>query len=68
MTETKNYGTGGGQRDAVKVTWPNKEANTYRVGYRGKVDLECVEEAPGTDYYRDHLFALSTCLMCLGKI
>ena len=31
----------------------------YKLGYRGKVDLICVEETPGMDYYKDHLFALS---------
>ena len=53
-----NYGTLGHQRDAAHVTWPSKEGNKYKLGYRGKVDLRCVEEAPGMDFYKDHLFAL----------
>lgn len=59
VLEMKNYGTSGAERDSVTVTWPNKESNSYRVGFRGKVDLMCIEETPGMDFYRDHLFAMS---------
>ena len=55
----QNYQNDGAERNAVKVTWPNKVENVYKMGYGGKVDLICVEEAPGMDYYRDHLLALS---------
>ncbi|XP_060573525.1 E3 ubiquitin-protein ligase MIB2-like [Ruditapes philippinarum] len=60
IIETNNYGSSGPERDSVKVKWPNKESNSYRVGYRGKVDLVCVEQTPGMDFYKDHLFALNT--------
>lgn len=60
VESTQNYRPDGKERNAVKVTWSNKENNKYKLGYRGKVDLICVEETPGMDYYRDHLFALST--------
>ena len=59
VTTLQNYRTDGKERNAVKVTWPNTECNMYKLGYRGKVDLVCVEEVPGMDYYRDHLFPLS---------
>ncbi|KAL3861975.1 hypothetical protein ACJMK2_007981 [Sinanodonta woodiana] len=42
-------------RNAVRVQWGNKERNTYRVGYQGKMDLICVTAAPGAEFYKDHL-------------
>lgn len=60
ITETRSYGTTGPMRDSVKVKWPGKEDNSYRLGYRGKVDLVCTEETPGMDFYRDHLFVMNT--------
>ncbi|KAK3599547.1 hypothetical protein CHS0354_035781 [Potamilus streckersoni] len=42
-------------RNAVRVQWGNKERNTYRVGYLGKMDLICVKAAPGAEFYKDHL-------------
>ena len=62
VDSVQNYRTDGKERNAVKVTWPNKENNMYKLGYRGKVDVICVEEVPGMDYYRDHLFPLSKLL------
>ncbi|XP_052820368.1 E3 ubiquitin-protein ligase MIB1-like [Mya arenaria] len=60
ITDVVNYGTTGPWRDAVKVKWLSGDSNQYRLGYRGKVDLECVEETPGLDYYRDHLMPMNT--------
>lgn len=60
VTQTHNYGTGGPERDSVKVTWPNKDLQAYKLGYRGKVDLVCVEKTSGMNFYRDHLFAINT--------
>ncbi|KAH3783586.1 hypothetical protein DPMN_161528 [Dreissena polymorpha] len=59
VTEVFNFASTA-EKDGVKVTWPNKQNNSYRLGFRGKVDVQCVEEMPGMDYYRDHLFVLST--------
>ncbi|KAK3599548.1 hypothetical protein CHS0354_035782 [Potamilus streckersoni] len=47
-------------RNAVRVLWKNGERNVYRMGSRGKVDLKCIDQAPGIDYYKDHLEALDT--------
>lgn len=45
----------------MRVRWETSgEANVYRVGCRGKVDLQCVEEAPGGSYYREHLPVVGT--------
>ena len=41
------------------------EANVYRVGCRGKVDLKCVEEGHGGAYYRDHLPVLGMIFISL---
>ncbi|KAL4221757.1 E3 ubiquitin-protein ligase mib2 [Mactra antiquata] len=60
VLEVTNHGSAGMERDSVKVRWPNKEENQYRVGYKGKMDLLCVEQAPGMDFYRDHLLPLNT--------
>lgn len=59
VISVNDYGTCGHERDAITVTWPaNKDGNRYRLGYRGKVDVRCVEESPGLDYYKDHLLTL----------
>ena len=42
-------------RNLVRVEWPHSVANSYRLGFHGKVDLRCVEEEVGPFYYRDHL-------------
>ncbi|KAL4221756.1 hypothetical protein ACF0H5_020011 [Mactra antiquata] len=55
----KDYGSLGHERDSVDVEWPSNDG-IYRVGYRGKVDLLCVEAAGDTEYYRDHLLVLDT--------
>lgn len=60
VKESINYGTGGRERDAVRVSWPKTDTNSYRLGYRGKVDLLCVKPAKGCKYYVDHLLPLFT--------
>ncbi|XP_061163055.1 E3 ubiquitin-protein ligase MIB2-like isoform X1 [Saccostrea echinata] len=56
VEDIRGYGSDAGGRNAVRVRWETSgEANVYRVGCRGKVDLQCVEEAPGGYYYREHL-------------
>ncbi|XP_070206565.1 E3 ubiquitin-protein ligase MIB2-like [Littorina saxatilis] len=43
-------------RSTVKVEWTgNKFKNVYRVGFKGKVDLQYSEEAPGGECYPHHL-------------
>ncbi|XP_046370585.2 E3 ubiquitin-protein ligase MIB2-like [Haliotis rufescens] len=42
-------------RNMVKVKWPSGEVSTHRVGYQGKVDLQYIEQSPGTYYYKEHL-------------
>ncbi|KAL8591676.1 hypothetical protein ACOMHN_056792 [Nucella lapillus] len=46
-------------RNIIRVQWPHGKTNSYRLGFRGNVDLLCVEEEAGTYYYRDHLPVLS---------
>ena len=58
VISTDSFGTGD-EINGVKVRWSNNASNSYRLGYQGKVDIVCVEETPGMDYYRDHLFVLS---------
>lgn len=56
VEDLRGFGSDVGGRNAVRVRWETSgEANVYRVGCRGKVDLQCVEEAPGGSYYREHL-------------
>ncbi|XP_069101873.1 E3 ubiquitin-protein ligase MIB2-like [Argopecten irradians] len=55
VLDIRPYGAALGTRNAVKVKWPHGEANVYRVGSQGKVDVKCVEEAAGFYYYREHL-------------
>lgn len=42
-------------RNILRVRWSNGATNGYRLGYKGHVDLLCVEEEVGPSYYRDHL-------------
>ena len=42
-------------RSTVKVEWENGRKNVYRVGYKGKMDLQFTEEAPGLECYPQHL-------------
>ncbi|KAK7485776.1 hypothetical protein BaRGS_00022957 [Batillaria attramentaria] len=42
-------------RSTVKVEWKNGFKNMYRVGFKGKVDLQYKEEAPGGECYPQHL-------------
>lgn len=43
-------------RSTVKVQWDSTgKKNVYRMGYKGKVDLQYVEEAPGVECYPQHL-------------
>lgn len=61
VEDLRGFGSDVGGRNAVRVRWETSgEANVYRVGCRGKVDLQCVEEAPGGSYYREHLPVVGT--------
>ncbi|KAL8587340.1 hypothetical protein ACOMHN_045587 [Nucella lapillus] len=42
-------------RSTVKVQWEKGKNNIYRLGYKGKVDLQYTEEAPGIECYPQHL-------------
>lgn len=42
-------------RSVANVTWACGSMNVYRVGHKGKVDLQYVTAAPGGFYYREHL-------------
>ncbi|KAL8624340.1 hypothetical protein ACOMHN_044771 [Nucella lapillus] len=42
-------------RSMVKVQWKNEFCNVYRMGFKGKVDLRYLEEAPGGECYPTHL-------------
>ncbi|KAK7471424.1 hypothetical protein BaRGS_00035912, partial [Batillaria attramentaria] len=42
-------------RSTVKVEWKSGGCNVYRVGFKGKVDLQYTEEAPGGECYPQHL-------------
>ncbi|KAK3088128.1 hypothetical protein FSP39_015105 [Pinctada imbricata] len=56
VEDVRNFGSVAGGRNAVRVRWDKTgEANVYRVGCKGKVDLKCVSEGSGTYYYKDHL-------------
>lgn len=39
----------------VKVEWSSGQKNVYRLGFKGKVDLQYTEEAPGAEFYPQHL-------------
>ena len=60
MTGFENVAPGS-SRNIVRVQWPHGKTNSYRLGFKGNVDLMCVEEEAGTYYYRDHLPVLSEC-------
>ncbi|PVD37114.1 hypothetical protein C0Q70_04109 [Pomacea canaliculata] len=42
-------------RSVVRVEWENGIRNVYRMGFKGKVDLQYEEEAPGVECYLQHL-------------
>ncbi|XP_041377265.1 E3 ubiquitin-protein ligase MIB2-like [Gigantopelta aegis] len=42
-------------RSAVNVKWQSGEVSVCRVGYEGKVDIKYTDEAPGVEYYLQHL-------------
>lgn len=46
-------------RNVIRVEWGNGNSNSYRIGFKGHVDLTCVEEIAGMYYYKDHLPVLS---------
>ncbi|KAK9500491.1 hypothetical protein O3M35_001746 [Rhynocoris fuscipes] len=45
-------------RSVVNVTWASGLTNIYRVGHKGKVDLQCIEPAESVPYYPTHLALL----------
>ncbi|XP_055895870.1 uncharacterized protein LOC106054167 isoform X2 [Biomphalaria glabrata] len=45
-------------KSAARVKWENGTTNTYRLGFRGKVDLKCVIPASGGHFYKTHLQVL----------
>lgn len=48
-------------RSTVKVEWGESgRKNIYRMGYKGKVDLQYTEEAPGVECYPQHLPVFDT--------
>ncbi|KAK6979018.1 E3 ubiquitin-protein ligase MIB2, partial [Biomphalaria glabrata] len=59
---------------AARVRWSEKSnENNYRVGYEGKVDLQCVAPGNGYLYYKDHLSILgkeevSPCELQVGDL
>ncbi|XP_030388129.1 E3 ubiquitin-protein ligase mind-bomb isoform X2 [Scaptodrosophila lebanonensis] len=42
-------------RSAAYVIWDNGSKNLYRVGFEGMADLKVVNDAKGSNVYRDHL-------------
>lgn len=48
------------KRALMRVRWVNGGTNIYRVGFKGNVDVVCIEEEARFFYYRDHL-------PCLGQ-
>lgn len=60
VVEMKRFGSVMAERNGVRVQWPSGERNIYRLGFKGQVDVLCVEEAPVIDYYRDHLANVGT--------
>ena len=42
-------------RSVANVSWVSGSTNVYRLGHKGKIDLKYVEDAPGMNYYKDHL-------------
>lgn len=52
--DLRENGSGVGGRNAVRMRLETSgEANVNRVGCHGKVDQQCVEEVPGSSYYRE---------------
>lgn len=47
-------------RSFIAVKWANGETNTYRMGFKGGVDLKCVQKATGPFVYADHLPVVGT--------
>ncbi|XP_041377260.1 E3 ubiquitin-protein ligase MIB2-like [Gigantopelta aegis] len=45
-------------RSAVNVKWQSGKISVCRVGYEGKVDIKYTDEAPGVEYYPQHLSVL----------
>lgn len=43
------------RRSVANVMWSSGSTNVYRIGHKGKVDLKYVADAPGPQYYRNHL-------------
>ncbi|XP_025082700.1 E3 ubiquitin-protein ligase MIB1-like [Pomacea canaliculata] len=48
------------KRALMRVRWVNGGTNIYRVGFKGNVDVVCIEEEARFFYYRDHLPCLGT--------
>ncbi|XP_041378594.1 E3 ubiquitin-protein ligase MIB2-like [Gigantopelta aegis] len=42
-------------RSAVNVKWQSGKISICRVGYEGKVDIKYTDEAPGVEYYPQHI-------------
>ena len=42
-------------RSWIKIRWDAGGNNKYRRGYKGLLDVKCVEAANGVMYYVDHL-------------
>lgn len=42
-------------RSAAYVVWDTGAKNLYRLGSEGMVDLKCVSDAKGPQFYRDHV-------------
>jgi len=40
---------------AARVAWDSGKEGTYRLGYQGKVDLQCITVSSGGRYYKSHL-------------
>ncbi|XP_060078369.1 E3 ubiquitin-protein ligase MIB2-like [Ylistrum balloti] len=64
----RSYEEGLGDRNSVAVTWEKTQKTyKYRLGFEGKVDLKCKvdEEAPGYDYYKEHLPVLDADILAM---
>ncbi|XP_052715611.1 E3 ubiquitin-protein ligase MIB2-like isoform X1 [Crassostrea angulata] len=54
VEDLRENGSGVGGRNTVRMRLETSgEANVNRVGCHGKVDQQCVEEVPGSSYYRE---------------
>ncbi|XP_038061660.1 E3 ubiquitin-protein ligase MIB2-like [Patiria miniata] len=49
------FGTQGTHRSLVSVQWPNGKTNKYRVGYKGKLDVQYKQEDTAGEFFIDHL-------------